>query len=99
MQDKPQFPEKVNLEMELLRIMEVLASTGVIYPPGYSEVLICKYKKDGVRYPRILMRVGDPNIRKHKQFQEILQLKSDFLEVVIPLRKSWGMMLNGAVSI
>jgi len=80
MQDKPQLPEKLNLEMEFHRIMEILASIGVIYPPGYIEMLIHKYKKDGVRYPRILMRMGDPNIRKHKQFQEILQIKSDFLD-------------------
>jgi SAM-dependent methyltransferase len=80
MHNKPQLPEMLNLEMELRRIMKVLESTGVNYPPGYGELLIRKYKKDGVRYPRILMRMGDPNIRKHQQFQEILQLKGDFLD-------------------
>jgi SAM-dependent methyltransferase len=80
MQNKPQLPEKLNLEMELLRVMNLLTSKGVNYPPGYGDTLIRKYKKEGVRYPRILMRMGNPNILKHMQFQEILQLKSDFLD-------------------
>lgn len=80
MQEKPQLPEKLDLERELLRIMNLLASKGVNYPPGYGEMLIRKYKKEGVRYPRILMRMGDQNILKHKQFQNILQVKSDFLD-------------------
>ena len=80
MQEKPQLPEEFNLERELLRVMSLLASIGVNYPPGYKEILIRKYKKDKVRYPRILMRMGEPNIRKHQRFQDILQLKSDFLD-------------------
>ncbi|MDD1778505.1 MAG: class I SAM-dependent methyltransferase [Candidatus Helarchaeota archaeon] len=80
MQEKPPLPEPFNLEKELLRIMNLLASTGVNYPAGYGELLIRKYKKDHVRYPRILMRMGEPNIRKHQQFQKILELKGAFLD-------------------
>lgn len=72
--------KNVSLELEIPRVMELLASIGVDYPAGYSEVLIRKYKKQGVRYPRILMRMGDPNIRKHARYQEILQLKGDYLD-------------------
>ena len=80
MKRKRHFPEGVTLESELRRVMDTLASTGVNYPPGYYEMLILKYKKYGVRYPHILMRTGDPLIRKHSLYPEILQKKVNLLD-------------------
>lgn len=72
--------EDATLKSELIRVMDKLASNGINYPSGYRETLIRKYKKQGVKYPRILMRIGDPNIRKHNSYLEILQLKGDYLD-------------------
>jgi SAM-dependent methyltransferase len=80
MKRKGHFPEGATLESELHRVIDSLASTGINYPPGYYEMLIRKYKKHGVRYPRILMRAGDPRIRKHDRYQEILQRKGSLLD-------------------
>ncbi len=77
---KGHFPEGVTLESEFHRVMDILASTGVNYPPGYCEMLISKYKKQGLLYPHIFMRVGKPNIRKHGRYQEILEKRGSLLD-------------------
>jgi len=77
---KGHFPEGVTLESELHRVMDFLASTGVDYPPGYCEMLIRKYKKHHVQYPRILMRMGEPRIRKHGRYPEIQEKKGSLLD-------------------
>jgi SAM-dependent methyltransferase len=77
---KRSFPEGVTLESELNRVMNALASAGVKYPPGYFRRLIRRYRKSGVRYPRILMRVGEPNIRRHNRYREMLEAKGKFLD-------------------
>ena len=80
MKHGPRHFEDTSLESEFNRVMDILASSGVDYPPDYKETLIRKYEKQGVKYPRILMRIGDPNICKHTHYQEILQLKGDYLD-------------------
>ncbi len=60
--------------------MDRLSRSGVIYPEGYEAELIRKYKKEGVRYPRILQRIGEPNIRKHPQYRKILQMRGTLLD-------------------
>jgi hypothetical protein len=77
---KRSFPEGVTLESELNRVMNTLASAGIKYPRGYRERLIRRYQKSGVRYPRILMRVGEPNIRRHNRYKEILEAKGNLLD-------------------
>jgi hypothetical protein len=44
--------------------MDRLKPFGVSYPSGYLEELVEKYYS-GINYPRILMRIGEPRIRKH----------------------------------
>ena len=70
----------MTVESEFHRVLGILAATGVNYPPGYEEEVISKYKQAGVRYPRILQRMGDPNIRKHAHYQEILQMQNNLLD-------------------
>ncbi|WXG41861.1 MAG: class I SAM-dependent methyltransferase [Candidatus Freyarchaeum deiterrae] len=57
-----------------------MASDGVNYPGGYRESLIQKYKRYKILYPRILMRMGEPNIRKHSHYHEILHREERFLD-------------------
>lgn len=80
MKGKGRFPEGLTLESELHRVMDILASNGVNYPPEYCEMLIRKYKKHDLLYPHILMRVGKPNIRKHSRYSDILQKKVSLLD-------------------
>jgi SAM-dependent methyltransferase len=58
----------------------LLQKNGVQYPIGYVDTLIDKYRHLGVKYPRILMRVGAPNIRKHFRYKEILPRASKLLD-------------------
>ncbi|HME56089.1 MAG TPA: class I SAM-dependent methyltransferase [Candidatus Lokiarchaeia archaeon] len=69
-----------SLENMIAQAMDVLSVEGVAYPDGYKDKFIAKYKKHGVSYPRILQRIGNPNIRKHFRYLEILQNPGDFLD-------------------
>jgi len=68
------------LEGEFTRIMELLAGRGVEYPAGYLEILIQKYQKSKVLWPRMMVNIGDPCIRKHKHYQDILQNGGSLLD-------------------
>lgn len=74
------FPEGKSLEGELQRIMTVLESRGINYPLNYRQNLIMKYSELGVVYPHILIRVGEPNIRKHIFYSELLQHPKKLLD-------------------
>ena len=74
------FPEGKSLEGELQRILTILESRGITYPPNYLATLIKKYSEIGVVYPHILIRVGEPNIRKHKFYLELLQHPKKLLD-------------------
>jgi SAM-dependent methyltransferase len=74
------FPQGTSLEDELAGAMKRVRALGVRYPRGYLDKLVRKYEKKGVNYPRILMRLGDPNIRKHEHYKEILKKKGKLLD-------------------
>jgi SAM-dependent methyltransferase len=72
----------LTLEGELTRVMGLLTAAGVEYPPGYREILICKYKtcKELMLYPHNLVRAGDPGIRQHRHYPDILQRGGSLLD-------------------
>ena len=74
-----QFPDGTNLRIELLKAMDRLEHFGVSYPSGYLEELAVKYASR-VNYPRILMRIGEPRIRKHPYYNAILERGRDLLD-------------------
>lgn len=73
------FPKKTSLKIELTKAMKRLESLGISYPSGYFEKLLKKYSS-GISYPRILMRIGEPNIRNHPLYKEILLRRGEFLD-------------------
>lgn len=77
---KRNFPKGTTLEEELKKAMERLEALGVTYPDGYFEKLVKKYSSKGVSYPRILMRIGEQNIREHPHYQECLEKKGKLLD-------------------
>lgn len=72
--------EGARIDTMLTQAMDILAAAGVIYPEEYKDALVIKYKNHGISYPRILQRIGNPNIRKHFRYQEILQNPGDLLD-------------------
>lgn len=74
------FPEGTNLKDELAGAMKRVGAFGVRYPKGYLDRLVRKYTKNGISYPRILMRLGDPNISKHGHYQDIMEKKGKLLD-------------------
>jgi SAM-dependent methyltransferase len=73
------FPKETSLKIELMKAMERLGLLGISYPSGYIKKLLDKYSS-GVTYPRILMRIGEPNIRKHPLYKEILEKRGELLD-------------------
>ena len=53
------------LTEELSAAMKRINAYGVTYPLGYHRILAEKYSKEGVRYPHILMIIGEPRINHH----------------------------------
>jgi SAM-dependent methyltransferase len=53
------------LTEELSAAMERVKAQGVTYPEGYHRLLTRKYENEGVRYPHILMIIGEPRINHH----------------------------------
>ena len=50
---------------ELSAAMERIKAYGVTYPEGYHRILVDKYTGKNVRYPHILMIIGEPRINHH----------------------------------
>lgn len=74
------FPKGTTLKKELKNAMGRLESLGVSYPEGYFLRLSKKYSSKGVAYPRTLMRIGEPNIRKHPNYKDIIKKGGKFLD-------------------
>jgi SAM-dependent methyltransferase len=74
------FPQGTNLKDEMGKAMKRVGALGVRYPKGYIDILVRKYTKKGIEYPRILMRLGDPNIKKHEHYKEIMKKKGKLLD-------------------
>lgn len=70
-----------DLATELRKAMDRLASVGMPYRSGYYEMLVAKYSTSGIRYPRILTRIGEPRIRKHPAYyQAVIQPRAMLLD-------------------
>ncbi|WP_321507511.1 class I SAM-dependent methyltransferase [uncultured Methanoregula sp.] len=52
--------------------MKRINAYGVIYPDGYHQVLVEKYSHGGVRYPHILMIIGEPRIHRHFFYPHVI---------------------------
>ncbi|HUX97984.1 MAG TPA: methyltransferase domain-containing protein [Candidatus Deferrimicrobium sp.] len=61
----------VDIQKEIYRIINLLSARGIHYPLDYMDLLIEKYTKKAIAYPRILQRLGNPNIRKHPRYPEL----------------------------
>ena len=59
------FPPGKTLPEELSSAMKRIEAYGVVYPEGYYQTLVEKYTREGVRYPHILMILGEPRINHH----------------------------------
>jgi ubiquinone/menaquinone biosynthesis C-methylase UbiE len=62
------------------KILGRLKSKGIVYPDNYLEYLIEKYAKIQIRYPRIVQRIGQPNICSHFAYLDILKRKGTLLD-------------------
>ena len=65
---------------EFTRVMARLRDAGVEYPENYLAVLLRKYRGRRIRYPKILQRLGVPNIRKHFAYDRVLANPGSFLD-------------------
>jgi SAM-dependent methyltransferase len=59
------FPPGKTLQEELSIAMKRIEAYGVVHPDGYYQMLLEKYTREGVRYPHILMILGQPRINNH----------------------------------
>jgi ubiquinone/menaquinone biosynthesis C-methylase UbiE len=73
------FPNGTDLRTELEKAMDRLRPLGISYPSNYLDELLDKYSA-GINYPRVLMRIGEPRIRKHPHYRKILERGGDFLD-------------------
>jgi SAM-dependent methyltransferase len=60
--------------------MALLQEAGVQYPENYLAILLRKYRGRRIRYPKILQRLGAPNIRKHFAYDPVLSSPGAFLD-------------------
>jgi SAM-dependent methyltransferase len=74
------FPEGRTLAGELSAAMARVEALGVTYPSGYNKDLVVKYEKDGVPYPHILMILGEPRIRGHFFYKQVLGRTGPYLD-------------------
>ena len=74
------FPEGKTLAGELRAAMSRVGALGITYPEGYCDELIAKYEKGGVPYPHILSILGEPRIRGHFFYAQMLQRTGPFLD-------------------
>jgi SAM-dependent methyltransferase len=69
----PRFPPGKTLPGELHTAMKRIEAYGVIYPEGYYQALLEKYTREGVRYPHILMILGQPRINNHFSYTSVIK--------------------------
>ena len=62
----------------LLEAMDRLEAQGIAYPEGHREMILERYRD--FRYPNIVKRVGNPNIRKHFAYSSVLQREGLLLD-------------------
>lgn len=74
------FPPGKTLAGELSTAMKRLEAFGVVCPEGYYEMLLEKYTREGVRYPHILMILGEPRINNHFFYPNALQRTGRLLD-------------------
>ena len=74
------FRDGKTLEGELAAAMHRVGALGVTYPEHYYETLVAKYKKDSVPYPHILTILGEPRIKGHFFYSEVLRRTGPFLD-------------------
>ena len=67
------FPPGKTLPEELSLAMKRIEAYGVVYPMGYYQTLLDKYTREGVRYPHILMNIGQPRINSHFFYPQVLK--------------------------
>jgi SAM-dependent methyltransferase len=67
------FPPGKTLPEELSIAMKRIEAHGVVYPEGYYQTLLEKYTREGVRYPHILMILGQPRINNHFFYSRALK--------------------------
>jgi SAM-dependent methyltransferase len=67
------FPPGKTLPEELRTAMKRIETYGVVYPEGYYRELLDKYTREGVRYPHILMILGQPRINNHFFYSPVLK--------------------------
>jgi len=68
------------LSDELRAAMERVKAHGISYPGGYHRTLVEKYSKEGVRYPHILMILGEPRIHRHFFYPHALKRAGRLLD-------------------
>jgi len=74
------FPPGKTLTEELCAAMKRIEAFGVVYPPGYYRTLVEKYTGEGVRYPHILMILGEPRINRHFFYSRALKRTGGLLD-------------------
>jgi SAM-dependent methyltransferase len=74
------FPPGKTLPEELGIAMKRIEAYGVVYPDGYYETLLEKYTREGVRYPHILMILGQPRINNHFFYPRVLKVTGRLLD-------------------
>lgn len=62
------------------KILKRLKSQGIVYPENYLDHLIEKYTKIQIKYPRIVQRIGQPNIQFHFAYADILNREGTLLD-------------------
>jgi ubiquinone/menaquinone biosynthesis C-methylase UbiE len=62
------------------KILERLKSQGMVYPENYLDHLIEKYTMVQIRYPRIVQRIGQPNVQFHFAYPDILKHNGKLLD-------------------
>jgi len=74
------FPPGKTLPEELSIVMKRIEACGVVYPEGYYQALLEKYTREGVRYPHILMIIGQPRINNHFFYSRALKATGRLLD-------------------
>ena len=85
-----------DLVTEITNAYNRLLTNGIQYPEGFLEILLHKYTSEMIKYPRILMRLGVPNIRKHFAYNQILQRQGKLLDYGCgPGNDLWALISDG----